>query len=192
MIVLFLGIAFNMLNANDKGINQTNSYLGDAGNITGTIIIGGEQLKVTQNGEEVSKLTFGVDYFATDKNYTYDIRIKNDEAVGGAYSKYLRWKWTAIIDGVEENINSYMQATNISNQIHIQEDWCYLINNENTATKLAPQEDIQILETLNFNGEFDEINKTYGSVLDKYYSGSNIQIYLTIEGSTNTAWDIIE
>ena len=157
--------------------------------MTGIITLGGEQLRVTQNGVTVGKITFGVDYFTTDKTYTYDIRLKNTEQVGGSNSKYLRWQWTAIIDGVEENINQYINVKDNSEttnkQAYITGDWFYLVDNDYIATKLSPQEDIPILETLKFKGTYNTDTREYGSVLDKYYSGSNIQIYLTVQGSTD-------
>lgn len=189
LVALFLVSVLMYLDVKKKNIGNTNAYLTNTGGMIGVIQIAGEQLKVTQNEVEISKITFGVDYFVTDKTYNYDIRLKNTEKIGGADSKYLRWKWTAVIDGVEENINEYVNTTDTSDttnkQAYITGNWFYLVDNNYVATKLSPQEDFSILETLRFKGKYNYETKEYGSVLDKYYSGSNIQIYLTVQGSTD-------
>ena len=190
LVALFFGISFNLIGlSNKKGIGNTGAYLTSNGGMTGIIQIAGEQLKVTQNGEVADKIYFNVNYFATDRNYDYDIDLMNTEKVGGSDSKYLRWKWTAVVDGVEENINKYVNTTDTSEttnkQAYLVKNWYYLVDNDYVATKLAPQESISILERLKFKGEYDYNTKEYGSVLDKYASGSNIQIYLTVQGSTD-------
>ena len=186
LTAMFFGIAFNIFSNKKHVLDETGAYLTSQGGLTGIIQLGGEKLSVTQNGEETSTIYFNVEYFVTDKKYEYNIGIKNTEKAGGSDSKYLRWKWTAVIDGVEENINKYVTPVKSgSKQAYAMGNWFYLVDNDYVATKLAPQEELNILTELRFNGEYDIETEKYGSLLDKYYSGSNIQIYLTVQGSTD-------
>ena len=186
LTAMFFGITFNVFSNHKSPLDKTGAYLTSQGGLTGIIQLGGEKLSVTQNGVGTNIIYFNEDYFVTDKKYEYNIGIKNTEKAGGSDSKYLRWKWTAVIDGVEENINKYVTPVkNENKQAYIMENWFYLVDNDYVAAKLEPQEELNILTELRFNGEYDIETEKYGSLLDKYYSGSNIQIYLTVQGSTD-------
>lgn len=94
--------------------STTLSYFGAKDYVTAEIKVKGVQLRVYQDlGEgyqDVTETGFDLDtqYFVPDKTYRYDLIIKNDEkATVKAEDFYLRWWFTANIDGTDYDITDY-------------------------------------------------------------------------------------
>ncbi len=124
----------------------------------------------------------------TDKTYRYDLIIKNDErATVKAEDFYLRWWFTANIDGTEYDITDY--CTVDSAFVYKQKDAdgktrFYSVNGL-YSNVISAQNQLTFLSKLNFKGEYDDSNK-YGSILDKEASGSKVEIKVHIEGSLDS------
>lgn len=186
--VVFVGNSFLRFN-----MGSTYSYLSDSDYTIGDIHVKGVQLKVYQNtGSGYTDVTdSGFDlvtnYFATDKTYDYDIVIRNDELAGvTADQYYLRWRFKALIDNIEYDITEYCEVDDAG--VYQQEDaegvHFYSVNS-GSSSALAVQSQLKLLSSIKFEGEYDEGSDSYGSILDDEFSGSNMKVWVEIEGSLN-------
>lgn len=178
---------------------KTSAYLKQEGSMIGIIQIAGHKFKVRQEiGGEMQDITdtgitFNQRYFATDTIYNYNIEVYNGE-VGS--NKYLRWKWVTTIDGEEVNLNKFFKPSvvdglgvTLETFAYLDKDYYYYANDSYEALILGGEKSINILSTIQFKGEYDPINKTYGSILDEYFSGSSFNITLKVD-SADAPWII--
>lgn len=177
----------------------TNAYMEDDGNFQSNIMIEGVKLRVYQNTGEgyknVTKVGFDqiYQYFATDKTYNYDLIIKNDEdATVSADQYYLRWYFSASVDGVNYDITDFCNVDTafVYKQNDSDGKTRFYSVNSGASNVIGVQNQLTFLSSISFDGEYDATTKVYASVLDKEFSGSKVKITAHIEGSL-TPYEII-
>lgn len=197
LVSLFFGLAFNIFNLSSRGdLGKTQSYLSNNGAFMGVITLGGHQLKILQtvDGEEKdckeSGVDLGTNYIATDKHYNIDsVYIKNTDA-GTDLSCYLRWKFVATIDGVQDiDINKYCNTSNPYIFLNKEDNYFYYVDTNFNPKSLASSETTLLFDEMYFKGEYNSESKTYGSVIDEYFSGSDFKLKLILEAS-DTEWTV--
>ena len=195
---LFFGIVFGCFKGGIR-FHDTLSYLEAEDYTIGDIKVKGVQLKVYQNtGSGYTDVTengfdLNTDTFATDKKYTYDLIIKNDEkATVTADQYYLRWYFTALVDNTEYDITKY--TTVDSAYVYFQDDTDgksrYYSVNGSQSNVISAQNQLTFLSSIRFDGVYDNLTNQYGSILDDEFAGSKIKIISHIEGSL-TPYEII-
>ena len=195
LTALFFGIVFNVMGGYDKKyIDNTGAYLTNTGAIMGVITLGGYQLKIVQGENDCTEkgIELGTNSIATDKSYAVENVYLQNTDTGSDLNCYVRWKFTATIDGVEDIDINESCSTSIPNAFLNREDgYFYYVdkNNSYTPMTLASSNAVLLFDQMQFKGEYDAKTDTYGSILDQYYSGSNIKLNLVVQAS-KTAWII--
>lgn len=175
--------------------SETLSYFGAKDYVTAEIKVKGVQLRVYQDlGEGYQDVTetgfdLATQYFVPDKTYRYDLIIKNDEkATVKAEDFYLRWWFTANIDGTDYDITDY--CTVDSAFVYKQNDTdgktrFYSVNGL-YSNVISAQNQLTFLSKLKFKSEYNNTTNSYISILDKEASGSKVKITAHIEGSLDS------
>lgn len=194
LVLMFFTVSFGVLD-NFK-LNKTQSYLQDNGLFMGILTIGGHQLKVLQDDgtgtkKECTKISLGTDAITTDKQHdVLGVYIQNEDQGINAVECYVRWKFIATIDGVGEiNINEYCKTSSVDAFIDRNDNYFYYINSDYSMKTLPAGSSICLFDKMLFEGEYDSATKTYGSIIDKYFSGSNFKLTLVVEAS-NDEWEV--
>ena len=180
--------------------DSTNSYLASTGSFVGKIEVAGLEYKVYQKTtgdyEDVTStgIILGTRPFSTDTTYTYDVILKNDDpSTSTAAGFYVRWKFVATIDGVEQNINFAIKTDITANQTqtnpygknsHLSGDYFYYVTTGSTLATLDAQETVSLLSSVEFVGSYNSQTDSYGSLLDSVFAGSTFEFKLVIEGSS--------
>ena len=207
-ILTLLAISFHAIFMFGGRIGSTYSYLSDGGKTMGVVMVEGVDYQVLQdidlsnglnnyvNVEDSNTgyggIVMGTNNLATDKKYNYSVKLKNPEAVAiTAPGFYLRWKFTASVDGIETNISSFCAVDNSRNTsgytASLQDGYFYLLNSSEESSYLPSQQQIEILSSICVKGDYSSsAHRISSSIFDiPTFSGRDITFKFVLEGQAD-------